>query len=238
MCNHPVDTTFALEEINSTWVWEHTFASADETHLLEGLPINTELHVALETDGEDELYVQANFVIQGELVSPFLDTEVELKSCDNNRATNTYLPLVIAAILFILIAALIALFISYRKEKLKKAPHLLLNSDSAALNNAFQDEITPEQYNREIGHVTTNMMKKDIKDAINSSTETKAMKEIINSCKSSSKTPIYNPKHKKKYKHKSNGLDQIKEEEVILNVQNISGHTCLFENESWPVQNR
>ena len=72
------------QDLNTSWSWEHTFVNADETQPLTGLAEDTHLHVALETINHNELFVQANLVINGFLVTPFIDEEVILPQCQES----------------------------------------------------------------------------------------------------------------------------------------------------------
>ena len=67
--------------MNTTWTWEHTFVNADETQPLPGLAEDAKIHVSLETINRNELVVQANLVLNNDLVTPFVDEEVILPSC-------------------------------------------------------------------------------------------------------------------------------------------------------------
>ena len=63
---------FFFQDVNTSWTWEHTFVNADETQALFGLAEDSNIHVSLETI-DDVLVVQSNLVLNGALVTPFID---------------------------------------------------------------------------------------------------------------------------------------------------------------------
>lgn len=141
-CSRPVDVTFSIKFVNTSWSWDHTFANSDEIQPLPGLEEDAYLQVALHAQPDHRLHVFASFDVSSLPAQVFIDDVTKitgLASCEKPGNPNAYLPLVIFIILLILILALIVTVVGLRRHVvIKRQSNLLSNMEPAG--TSYHDE--------------------------------------------------------------------------------------------------
>ncbi|XP_067668601.1 uncharacterized protein [Haliotis asinina] len=104
-CNEPIDVSFQLKSDRPPQVWSHTFTNDNEIQIIPGYDKSIQMQVLLGMTDDKKLWVKADFLVESQQRTFFINDRVGLSKAESCLQLNTAGKIALGCLIVLLVVA-------------------------------------------------------------------------------------------------------------------------------------